>query len=101
MNISKTFDAGYRIHITFRYFKLEYSKDCVNDFVSVHDGPRVSSPVIKKFCGEKKTHMVMESTTNVMTVRFKTNEQITNYGFLALFIRVAIPTPRKKPKRTG
>ena len=79
----------YRLNIKFRYFKLEDSTSCKNDFVAVYDGPNDRYPLLNKFCGDKKVKMVVESSRNKMTVRMKTNDNIADYGFLALYVRIA------------
>ena len=80
-------------------FQMENSPNCVNDFVAVYDGDSFEDTVLQKFCGEKKPKMVAESSGNKMTVRMKTNEAITDYGFLSLFIRIAPSVQPKAPEK--
>ena len=78
----------YQLNITFQYFKLESSENCENDFVTVTDGWSRHDPVLKKLCGELDYKAYVTSSKSKVLVRFKTNKDITNYGFIASYQRV-------------
>ena len=72
------------IRLEFKYFQLEDHPTCQNDYVEVQDGLTLSSRLLGRFCGNVFP-TIIESTTNKMLVRFKTNDKTVRTGFKALY----------------
>lgn len=64
-------------------FRLEDIYGCPYDFIEVFDGRQVASLSMGKFCaGAELTFL---SSSNIMTVVFRSDAMITNTGFCALY----------------
>jgi hypothetical protein len=72
-----------RIRLSFNDLQTEQTHDCVY----VYDGESSLYNIIGTFCGRlyslPSTSVI--STTNFMTVRFKTDGSVTNSGFSAVY----------------
>ena len=81
--------AGVLIEINFTDFMLEHSDGCMNDYVELYDGKTDQSHVIGRYCGYGQDHDVprgiIKGSTNLMTVKFVTNDFIETKGFTANF----------------
>uniref|UniRef100_A0A8I6ALS1 Scavenger receptor cysteine-rich domain-containing protein DMBT1 n=1 Tax=Rattus norvegicus TaxID=10116 RepID=A0A8I6ALS1_RAT len=73
----------FNIELTIPSLKLEDIYGCPYDFVEVFDGQQVASLSMGKVCaGAELTFL---SSSNFMTVVFKSDTMITNTGFYALY----------------
>ncbi|XP_064629748.1 deleted in malignant brain tumors 1 protein-like [Lineus longissimus] len=68
------------IQYTFLALDTETSSSCNYDYVTVHDGPSSSSPVLDSFCGSG-TPSVFLSTTNEAYVTFTSDSSQEEAGF--------------------
>ncbi|XP_059509055.1 deleted in malignant brain tumors 1 protein-like [Stegostoma tigrinum] len=74
-------DSDQRIKLKFTYVDLEVSSNCRYDYIAIYDGPSTNSTLVAKFCsGSDQT---FTSTSNSMTVYFKTDSSVTRQGFSA------------------
>lgn len=84
--------AGYRIGVQMTFQSIEHSHGCVKDHLTFYDDYHVTnSRKLARICGsviDKK----IQSLTNVVTVRFVTNDNINELGFQLryTFHRVAL-----------
>ncbi|XP_069114101.1 uncharacterized protein [Argopecten irradians] len=76
---------GYRIHVDFRgSFSIEKSEKCKYDFLEFRDGPFSYSPLIGKYCG-KEFPPLIRSTTRFIWIRFKSDKNLGDKGFKAIY----------------
>ncbi|XP_066549033.1 CUB and zona pellucida-like domain-containing protein 1 isoform X2 [Amia ocellicauda] len=78
-----TVPAFERIELEFDQIQLEYSNGCVYDSVSVYNGPSTTSPLLGVICWNENYSFM--STSNSMTVVFRSDGSVTNQGFLAQY----------------
>ncbi|XP_038593697.1 deleted in malignant brain tumors 1 protein isoform X2 [Micropterus salmoides] len=71
-----------RIFLSFTYLQLENCCSC--DYISVYDGPSVSSRYLGKVCNTSLNSFY--SSSNYMTVLFRTDGSVVGRGFSADFI---------------
>uniref|UniRef100_A0A8D0DCX9 CUB and zona pellucida-like domains 1, tandem duplicate 2 n=1 Tax=Sander lucioperca TaxID=283035 RepID=A0A8D0DCX9_SANLU len=71
-----------RIFLAFTYLQLENCCSC--DYVSIYDGPSVSSRYLGKVCNNSLSSFY--STSNYLTVLFRTDGSVVGRGFKADFI---------------
>lgn len=62
---------------------LEDILGCPYDSVEVFDGPRIASLSMGKFCAS--VALIFFSSSDIMTVVFRSDSMITNTGFYAMF----------------
>ncbi|XP_047459300.1 deleted in malignant brain tumors 1 protein-like isoform X4 [Mugil cephalus] len=77
-----------RIFLTFTYLQLENCCNC--DYISVYDGPYTSSPYLGKVCNG--TMNTFHSSSNYMTVVFRTDISVVARGFKAEFFSTLTPS---------
>ncbi|XP_059214910.1 deleted in malignant brain tumors 1 protein-like isoform X2 [Centropristis striata] len=77
-----------RIFLSFTYLQLENCCDC--DYVSIYDGPSVGSRYLGKVCNDSLS--TFYSTSNYMTVLFRTDMSVVARGFNAEFISSLPPS---------
>ncbi|XP_076961482.1 scavenger receptor cysteine-rich domain-containing protein DMBT1-like [Callospermophilus lateralis] len=80
-------DKKFRIELTIPSLKLEDILGCPYDSVEIFDGPRIASLSMGKFCAPSA--VLFFSSSDIMTVVFRSDSMITNTGFHALFNAVA------------
>ena len=71
------------VYITFEAFAVEAHSTCYFDYLEIHDGDTISSPILgSKLCGIG-THVgtTIQSTGNAMTILFSTDSSATEGGF--------------------
>ncbi|BHF63132.1 Bone morphoproteintic protein 1 [Sparganum proliferum] len=73
--------AGYHAVFTLEIFELEDMYGCPFDYLEVYDGPSESSSRLQKVCGSKIPAPFV-STTNVMTVKFVSDDLFNKKGFI-------------------
>ncbi|KAM9345133.1 CUB and zona pellucida-like domain-containing protein 1 [Symphorus nematophorus] len=77
-----------RIVLTFTYLQLENCCSC--DYIKVFDGPSVSSRYLGTVCND--TLISFYSTSNYMTVLFRTDSSVVGRGFSANFMSSLSPS---------
>ncbi|XP_031163547.1 deleted in malignant brain tumors 1 protein isoform X4 [Sander lucioperca] len=77
-----------RIFLAFTYLQLENCCSC--DYVSIYDGPSVSSRYLGKVCNNSLSSFY--STSNYLTVLFRTDGSVVGRGFKADFITSLPPS---------
>lgn len=75
--------------------RLEDILGCPYDSVEIFDGPRIAALSMGKFCSS--VAVLFFSSSDMMTVVFRSDSMITNTGFQALFN--AIPQGEGEPGR--
>ncbi|XP_053440714.1 deleted in malignant brain tumors 1 protein isoform X3 [Nycticebus coucang] len=75
--------SGYRINLGFNNLHLEPHSSCSFDYVEIFDGPSNRSNVLGKICNN--TSKVFTSSSNRMTVQFRSDISFQNIGFLAWY----------------
>ncbi|KAL8573023.1 hypothetical protein ACOMHN_010453 [Nucella lapillus] len=82
-----TVPTGRRVKLTFNDFGLEgiSSSRCFWDYVEVTNGIIARSPVMGRYCGNSTTPDPVQSSSNTMTVKFRTDGSISNRGFRATY----------------
>lgn len=75
--------------------RLEDILGCPYDSVEIFDGPRIAALSMGKFCAS--VAVMFFSSSDMMTVVFRSDSMITNTGFYALFN--AIPQGEGEPGR--
>ncbi|ELW69712.1 Deleted in malignant brain tumors 1 protein [Tupaia chinensis] len=73
----------FRIELMIPSLKLEDILGCPYDSVEIFDGPRIASLSMGKFCAPSA--VIFFSSSDIMTVVFRSDSMITNTGFYALF----------------
>ncbi|TNN63357.1 Deleted in malignant brain tumors 1 protein [Liparis tanakae] len=80
-----------RIFLSFTYLQLENCCSC--DYIAVYDGPSLSSRYLGKVChGSLST---FSSTSNYLTVLFRTDSSVVGRGFNADFVSSLQPSSGK------
>ncbi|XP_076980579.1 scavenger receptor cysteine-rich domain-containing protein DMBT1-like [Tamandua tetradactyla] len=76
-------DKKFRLELMIPSLKLEDILGCPYDSVEIFDGPRIPSLSMGKFCAP--VAVMFFSSSDIMTVVFRSDSMITNTGFYALF----------------
>ncbi|XP_068206241.1 LOW QUALITY PROTEIN: cubilin-like, partial [Palaemon carinicauda] len=76
------YDEGSQIDLEFTNFNLENSIH--HDYVTLHNGPRISSPVIGRYTGTKEAGHVARSMTNALMLEFHSDASGNERGFRAV-----------------
>nr|XP_051693288.1 deleted in malignant brain tumors 1 protein [Oryctolagus cuniculus] len=76
-------ERKFRIQLMIPNLKLEDILGCPYDSVEIFDGPRIASLSMGKFCAS--VAVLFFSSSDIMTVVFRSDSMITNVGFYALF----------------
>ncbi|XP_070174967.1 uncharacterized protein [Littorina saxatilis] len=74
-------EPNHVIELTFDTFMLEGPGRCPYDWVEIHDG----ATLLGKFCGSTGPNVV-KSSSNTVTVTFRTDSSISDKGFTANYI---------------
>ncbi|XP_041866483.1 deleted in malignant brain tumors 1 protein isoform X2 [Melanotaenia boesemani] len=77
-----------RIFLAFTYLQLENCCSC--DYISIYDGPSVNSKYLGKVCNNSLN--TFYSSSNYMTVVFRTDGSVVGRGFSAEFMSSLKPT---------
>ncbi|XP_042763742.1 deleted in malignant brain tumors 1 protein-like, partial [Panthera leo] len=73
----------FRIELMIPTLNLEDILGCPYDSVEIFDGPRIASLSMGKFCAS--VALIFFSSSDIMTVVFRSDSMITNTGFYAMF----------------
>ncbi|XP_007935102.1 deleted in malignant brain tumors 1 protein [Orycteropus afer afer] len=76
-------NSSSRINLGFNDLQLEMHNNCMYDYVEIFDGPLNSSNLLGKLCN--RTRQVFTSSSNRMTVRFRSDVSFQSTGFSAWF----------------
>ncbi|XP_038652379.1 cubilin [Scyliorhinus canicula] len=78
-------DSGSSIELTVHEFDVEYHQTCNLDVLEVYGGPDMTSVQLAQLCMTRPPNspLVVSSTGNYMTIRFKTNSNGNARGFNA------------------
>lgn len=76
---------GTSITLTIYEFDVEYHPDCSYDLLEVYGGPDLLAPRLTQLCTTRPpgNPLVVTSTGNMMTVRFKSDAYVSGRGFIA------------------
>ncbi|XP_017269603.1 cubilin [Kryptolebias marmoratus] len=77
-------DPSHRVLLNFTDLDIEYHGNCAWDYVAVHDGSSISSPLLAQVCGTNAP-LPITSTTNTIYVRFRSDSSRSHRGFSAKF----------------
>ncbi|KAL2085662.1 hypothetical protein ACEWY4_018982 [Coilia grayii] len=79
--------AATSITLTIFEFDVEYHPDCSYDLLEVYGGPDLSAPRLAQLCTTRPPDnpLVVSSTGNFMTVRFKSDSSVGGRGFAAKY----------------
>ncbi|XP_067441011.1 ovochymase-2 [Thunnus thynnus] len=83
-----TVPEGEKVRLTFTSFDLV--PEVCGDFIQVYDGYKAGSSLLGKFCGGTMPKP-MESSSNTMMVRFKSDSSSTSKGFRATYTKSSLP----------
>ncbi|XP_078375556.1 uncharacterized protein LOC144658924 [Oculina patagonica] len=79
-----TAKENHVIRLHFQSFAIENHPTCANDYVEVRDGGSHRSRTLGKYCGHTVPPFI-ESSSNVLTIVFSTNDVNTRTGFKAYY----------------
>ncbi|XP_048417522.2 cubilin isoform X2 [Stegostoma tigrinum] len=84
-------DSGSSIELTIHEFDVEYHQTCNFDVLEVYGGPDITSVRLAQLCRTRPPNnpLVVSSTGNYITVRFKTNSNSSAKGFNATWKQIA------------
>ncbi|BHF63167.1 Bone morphoproteintic protein 1 [Sparganum proliferum] len=88
--------SGFFVVLKFSRFELEDQFDCPYDYLEIYDGPLDPSSMLRKLCGTLLPEPV-NSTSNVMTLKFVTDNAFHKKGFK---VRHQLGTPPRKRLRS-
>uniref|UniRef100_A0A671RRK0 CUB and zona pellucida-like domains 1, tandem duplicate 2 n=1 Tax=Sinocyclocheilus anshuiensis TaxID=1608454 RepID=A0A671RRK0_9TELE len=74
---------GQRIFLTFADVQLERCCNC--DYITVYDGSSTGFPQLGRVCFNDTTHQVFHSSSQYLTVVFRSDYSGVSHGFKALF----------------
>ncbi|KAF0296268.1 Cubilin [Amphibalanus amphitrite] len=77
--------AGERVQLVVDHFELEFSRNCIFDFVEIRDGPDPDSPLVGRYCGRESVPPPVVGTSNQLYVRFFSDISIAHGGFSATY----------------
>ncbi|KAF7245952.1 Cubilin [Varanus komodoensis] len=92
MNCSYHITVGNNkiVALKFNHFDLEASSSCYKDYVSVYDGPDITSPLLGKFCGTVLPPFIKSSSNDLLLV-FRTDSYEAAGGWRASFTETIGP----------
>ncbi|XP_027695616.1 deleted in malignant brain tumors 1 protein-like [Vombatus ursinus] len=76
-------DRKFHIELVIPDLKLEDIYGCPYDFIEIFDGPQVASLSVGRFCSS--VAFTFFSSSNIMTVVFRSDSMITNTGFYVMY----------------
>ncbi|KAK2886327.1 cubilin [Channa argus] len=77
-------DPNHRVFFNFTDLDIEHHGECSWDYVAIHDGPTMSSPLLAQVCGTNLP-VPITSTQNTIYVRFRSDASSNHRGFSARF----------------
>ena len=80
-----TAPEGRQLKLNAFEYKIEAHKKCSYDYLNIYDGPNSQSNRINQFCGTSRTAGMIESTGNVLFLKFKSDGDTHSTGFMIKF----------------
>ncbi|XP_049865550.1 cubilin homolog [Pectinophora gossypiella] len=74
--------AGSRIRVSFTELDLERTINCRDDYVQIYDGRDENSPSLGTYCVMSPRIRPIESSTNYLYIKFRSDFYISSKGFL-------------------
>lgn len=75
---------GNQIRFEFSEFELENSTNCINDYLSIHNGLTASAPLIGKWCGSDSPGVITsDNADGGLTFVFRSNNSVNSPGWVA------------------
>eukprot|EP00118_Oscarella_pearsei_P022320 m.255461 g.255461 ORF g.255461 m.255461 type:complete len:1105 (+) comp40396_c0_seq5:41-3355(+) len=88
-----TAKEGKRVILTIVDFHLERTDNCQNDRLEIYDGATSNANRVGFFCGNMRSQTI-QSTSNVMILRFISNGRMAKSGFLIYYSsESSLPSP--------
>ncbi|KAJ6642438.1 Cubilin like, partial [Pseudolycoriella hygida] len=78
---------GFLVQLTFFDFSLEHSTECSLDSVTLYEGTPSNGTKIDSYCGTNPPP-VIQSASNVLSVKFVSDSSVTAEGFRAQYVFV-------------
>uniref|UniRef100_A0A3Q1IYA9 Uncharacterized protein n=1 Tax=Anabas testudineus TaxID=64144 RepID=A0A3Q1IYA9_ANATE len=78
-------DPHHRVFFNFTDLDIEFHGSCLLDYVDIHDGPTISSPLLARVCGTVLPPSIT-ATQNTIYVRFRSDSSRNHRGFSARFL---------------
>ncbi|XP_018410010.1 PREDICTED: astacin-like metalloendopeptidase [Nanorana parkeri] len=79
-----TAPPGFIVSVNMTDFTLEYKSTCTFDYMLAFDGPKITSPLMGRYCG-KTTPPALTSTGNSLLIQAHSDNSIQLKGFLAKY----------------
>ena len=76
---------GRQLKLSAFEYKIEAHERCSYDYLNIYDGPNYRSNRIDQFCGSSQTHGIIESTENMLFLKFKSDGGTASTGFKIKF----------------
>ncbi|XP_023309803.1 neuropilin and tolloid-like protein 2 [Anoplophora glabripennis] len=91
--------SQHLIKLDFRdYFRIEHSTNCMNDFLEIRDGRHGYNKIKEHpFCGENFPPLITSSDRHLW-IHFKSDDNIEDKGFKAIYEFVPRPPSLKTPE---
>lgn len=80
---------GYKVSLTFSFFSTHTSLNCSIEYLTLIDGPLMTSPILAKYCGSVHIPTTVVSTGNTMVLQFQSAKGGHN-GFYAPYTFVTV-----------
>ena len=76
---------GNTIVVSFKRFFISESLDCRYEYLTIHNGPLRSSPIIGQFCGREIPNSI-QSSSNTLLILFRSRKrQSSATGFIGFY----------------
>ncbi|XP_048237900.1 cubilin-like isoform X1 [Haliotis rufescens] len=76
-----TSPVGTRVAVNITSINLESHSSCNYDSVKVYDNPSASGTLLGRFCGRTPNSDILYSSSNRITIQFRTDSSVTRTGF--------------------
>ncbi len=87
-------DTTKSVQVTFSQFSLESSSGCIYDYLSVYDGPGITSPLLGTWCGTSSPGVVVAyGGSGALTFKFHSDISLVGSGWVASISCVETPPP--------
>ncbi|CAG5115142.1 unnamed protein product, partial [Candidula unifasciata] len=77
---------SFQVGLQFYLSNLQNHINCEYDYVAVYDGPTEASPLLGKYCGDRKPETI-KSCDNTLYVKFVSDQSGQKAGFSATFVQ--------------
>ncbi|CAB3997792.1 Zinc metallo ase nas-6 [Paramuricea clavata] len=77
-------EKGKKIKVKFTYIRLKANRSrCSTDNIIVRNGENGKAPILKLFCSNKNSPVIVQSSGNVVTLQLRTSNNLRTGGFKA------------------